>query len=436
MARRSFIHRAETFGYDTDTPWAHDALRLLVSVPRAYQPLVDAWEKRHPGTKRSLARLVDMGFVEYQPGVIVDTRTAELATSESPKVSRFRLTARGRRLYGEVVEDLRVLEDVFPRLTEANVKDLARLLSAFNLEGSHAKYGLSLLAAAEMTTMPERTARWWVERLRKSGHIRRLPFRLADVREVVPAHWRITRVACRQLSDVLHAFHPAPETVVKAWRLSRRRFLDDIDPARVGITGATDFDHDVEAQRILADLLRSGRSISDAMFVIEPRLSLPADTDATPWAFDPDGRDTIFYQPDAELRELRDGKVFRTIVEYERYQSRRDAWSHIERMLGYLHTTALPFESATLRFVLDGESRVRSYVDLIEGFAAYSIDHPEAMPPNRVLLMVSSAGRLAEAADPLSESAWFRIPLAVPAEAGTPRLHDVNDSPYDAYVLR
>jgi hypothetical protein len=435
MASRDFRHRAETFGFDTPSPWSFHALRLLLSTPRLYAPLVDAWELHHPGTKQALARMVKAGFVAHQAPVIIDTRTGDLARQEGQRLERYRLSAKGRRLYDALSDDLRVLEDTFSNLTELNTKDVARLLSAFYLEGSHAKLGMSAPAAISMTNLPARTGRWWVTRLQKTGHLTRLPNRLADTREVVPAHWRATRLLCRQLRDVLEAFHPAPDTVARAWRLNRTRFLSDVDPARIGISGATDFDHDVEAQRVLADLLRSPAARIDGQFVLEPRLALPVDTSSDPWSFRAGSEDTVFYQPDAELREVRDGRVWRTVVEYERYQSRRDAWSHIERMLGYLSTSALPFESAVLRFVLDGEPRMRSYVKLIEGFAAYALQSPEAMPANRVILMVSSSARLAAAADPLDDFAWFRIPIATPAEAGVPRLHPVKDSPYDEFVL-
>lgn len=436
MPRRSFRHRAETFGYDTSQPWAHDALRLLLCVPRLYQPLLDAWEDRHPGTAKALDRLVDAGFVEFQDGVVVDTRTAELADYPSAPVARYRTTAKGRRLYADVVDDIRVLEDEFSNLTEANVKDLARLLSAFDLDGSHARYGLSVPAATDLTTMAPRTARWWVNRLVDTGHLRQLDFKLADTREVIPAHWRPTRMLARQLQDVLEEFHPAPEALRVQWRLGRARFLDDIDPSRIGISGATDFDHDVEAQQLLGRVLVSPAAATDGTFVVEPRLQLPADKSTRPWSFTPGGRKRVFYQPDAELREVRDGRLWRTVIEYERYQSRRDAWSHIERFVGWMAVTALPFERAVLRFVLDGEPRVRSYVTLIEGFAAYSLDAPEAMPGNDLVLMVSSTDRLQRARDPLADDVWFRIPLATPGAPGVPRLHPPKDSPYDSYVLR
>jgi hypothetical protein len=434
-SRRAFTHRSETFGFDTAHPWAYPAVRLLMVTPRAYQPLVDAWERRYPGTRKALSRLVDLGFVDHQPRLVINTRTGAVADREAPAVDRFRLSARGRRLKADVDDDLRALEDHFTNLTEANVKNVARLLAAFDLDGSHAKYGRSAASAVAETRFSDRSGRWWVRRLCATGHLTELDFRLADTREVVPAHWRTTRRLCRQLREVLEVFSDEAAATSAAWRLGRTRFLDDLDPARVGVSGATDFDHDVDTQRVLADLLRSPAALTDHRFVVEPRLQAAADTASAPWTFTPSGADTVFYQPDAELLERRGGHIWRTVVEYERYQTRRDAWSHIERLLGDLATRSLPFESAVLRFALDGESRVRSYVKLIEGFAAYSLDHPQVMPPNRVLLMVSSAQRLARAADPLADAVWYRIPVATPAVVGLPRLHPPKRSPYDDYVL-
>lgn len=438
MARRSFAHRAETFGLDTPTPWAMSALRLLFHVPRAYQPLVDAWEERYPGTKKALERLVAMGFVGHQGPIIIDTRTAELAERAGRRVARFRTTAKGHRLVLAVSEDIRILEDTFSHLTEANVKGLAKLLKALDLEDTHAKYGLSLVHAVGLSGLPTRTGRWWVERLVEGGYVRELAERYADTREVVPAHWRVTRLLTRQLSDVLEAFPDAPASLRVEFRLSRSRFLDDIDPQRVGISGATDFDHDIACQRVLAALLRSPRCASEGIFTVEPRLTLPMNQHHTPWRFDPQGKERLFYQPDAEMRE-RDpgGQPRRSVIEYERYQTRRDAWSHIERFLGYLATRTLPFEGAVLRFVVDSESRVRSYVTLIEAFCDYALDHPELLPGNQVFLAVSSVDRVLSEPDPLDPKAWYRI--SVPrgsAGAGVPVLHPEDASPYEEYFAR
>jgi hypothetical protein len=133
-----------------------------------------------------------------------------------------------------------------------------------------------------------------------SGYIVSLPAKIADVREVVPAHWRVTRNLCRQLSDVLDEY--GPSHLRTELRLSRTKFLTDIDPARIGITGATDYDHDVETQRVVAAILRSGAWAGSGVFSMEPRIVLPVDQSSIPWGFDLHGGGTSFYQPDAELR--------------------------------------------------------------------------------------------------------------------------------------
>lgn len=437
-AHTDFARRAETFGFDRGRPWALPALRLLASVPRAYTPLVAAWDRRHPGVRRALSRLGDLGFAAYQPPVIVDTRTAAVAGAESRRVRRWRTTAKGSRLAGEAGEDLRVLEDRFPRLTPANVKGVAALIAAYDLDGSHARHGLSMAHATQLSGLAPRTARWWTRHLAAQGYLRELDARQADVRAVVPAHWRLTRALCKQLLGVIDAFDAAPDSLASELRLRRDRFLGDIDPTRVGISGATDYDHDVEAQRILAAMLSSSRCAAEGVFSVEPRLVLPADTDAQPWAFVEGGGDWIPYQPDAELRERdADGSVVRSVVEYERFQSRRDAWGHIERFLGHLATRSLPFEPAVLRFVVDSESRVRSYVELIEAFGDHALDSPELLPANPTSLAVSSVERVLAAADPLDARAWFRIQLPTGGDSpGRPVLHPAGDSPYDEYFAR
>jgi len=53
MSSSNFFHRSETFGFDKGESWASDALRLLYSVPRAYQPLIESWNLRNPGTLKA-----------------------------------------------------------------------------------------------------------------------------------------------------------------------------------------------------------------------------------------------------------------------------------------------------------------------------------------------------------------------------------------------
>lgn len=438
MSRRSFSHRTETFGFDTKNPWGLDALRLLFAVPRAYQPLVEAWDLRHPGTMKALNKLVQMGFVEQQPPIVIDTRTGELATRISSPLPRYRTTSKGHRFAQAVHTDIRVLHDNYPRLTKASSSKVAALLMAFDLDGSHSRYGLSSPHAVSLSGLPERSTRWWIKKFLDDGYLRDLPLRVPDVREVVPAHWRPTRLLARQLSDVLDEYNETSAGALKAeFRLSRSRYLGAVDPARVGISGATDFDHDVECQRILAALLKSPRCNHQTIFNVEPRLVLETDTAKIPWVFTRKGAEAVFYQPDAELRETDEGAVLWSVVEYERFQSRRDAWSHIERFLGWLHLRALPFEGAVLRFVVDSEARVRSYVELIEAFADHVLDHPENLPANKVTLAVSSVDRVLAATDPLDPRAWFRIQLpTTDVLERNPVLHDVKHSPYDDYFGR
>lgn len=438
MDRRPFAARIETFGLDTRKPWALSALRLLFNVPRAYAPLVRAWDGRHPGTRRALDRLEALGFVAHQGPLIVDTRSGRSAAQSSRRVARYRCTGRGSRLVGQVMEDSRVLEDHFPRAAGANAEGITRLLRAFDLQDSHAKFGMSVGHATSLSGLPASNVKWWVRRLTEDGYLRELPDKLADVREVIPEHWRATRALVRQLNEVIDAFDSAPASLKVEFRLGRSRFLRDIDPARVGISGATDYDHDIECQQILAALLRSPRCASGSIFSVEPRFMLDIDTTCRPWSFAPGSPGTLPYQPDAELRERDSEGVRRSVLEYERFQSRRDAWNHIERFLGHLSQAALPFEAAVLRFVVDSAPRERSYVQLIEAFCDYALDHPERLPPNPVTLAVSSTPRVLAATDPLDARAWFRISLPTGGSDTdrVPVLHPADASPYDEYFAR
>lgn len=433
--RATFTLRTETFGLDVGDCWAEGAFRLLFNVPRSFQPLVEAWEHHHPGTIAALNRLVDRGLVAWQGPVIVDTRTGALAERSSRRLHRYRTTARGRRLLEAAAVDLRDVESAFPKTSPENMNSVLRLLAAADLDGSHARWGLSGPHLIELSGLAERSGRWWIHRLVEAGLLRRLPHRVADIREVVPAHWRVTRPLCRQLSDVLTAFG-GPTHWRAEFRLGRERFLTDIEPARLGISGATDYDHDVEAQRILAALLRSPRCASDGRMVVEPRWFLPLSKSTNPPSFTPDGPHTLFYRPDAELVERDDRGLRRCVVEYERYQSRRDGWNHIERFLGWCHTRLLPVETAVLRFVVDSPARVRSYVELIEAFADWGLDHPEALPANALTLAVASSEMVQSAADPLDPRVWHRIALPSGDIGSTPVIHDRRRSPYEEYFTR
>lgn len=440
MTTRRFAHRAETFGLDTPEPWALDALRLLFRVPRVFEPLALAWDERNPGILKALERLVADGFVQFQPAVILNARTGETAPRLGRPVARYRTTASGRRLARASREDVRVLQDVFPRLTDANAVAVVDLLWQFDVDDLHARVGVSAPAAVDRTSLAERTGRWWVRELATKGFLKELDVRLADQRELVPAHWRVTKELCRQMRAVLEAF-PDPHGPLKLeFRLSRTRFLSDIDPARIGIDGATDFDHDVAAQRVLARMLQSPATMMESSFSVEPRWMLTADATSRPWAFKEDGDELVPYQPDASFSE-RTTATRRNVVEYERYQSRRDAWSHIERFLGFLALRTYSFEPAVLRFVVDTEARLRSYVELIEAFADYVVEHPERLPGNSVILAATTTDRLLVPGDCMDDRRWHRISLPNASDGvlpfgGSCVLHDPASSPYDRYFGR
>ena len=331
-----------------------------------------------------------------------------------------------------------MLEDRFPQLSLDNIEGVVRLLDALDLADSHARYGLSSAHALSISGLAERTGRWWIQRLYSQGYLRKLPEKLADAREVVPEHWRVTRALLRHVQAVLDAY---PESgwshLTSELRLGRSKFLPDINPARIGISGATDYDHDVTCQRVLSAMVRSPRFAPGGVFIVEPRVNLHLDDSSSPWGFDEVGQARAAYLPDAELRERQPDApiVVRSVLEYERYQSRRDAWSHVQRFLGYLHTRTLPYEPAVLRFVVDSPPRRRAYIELIEAFADYVLDKPHEVPGNKVTLAVSDVDSVLAAPDPLDDRAWARIVLSR-GEDGLvrrPVLHPPQASPYDDY---
>lgn len=429
-----FRRRAETFGLDTDEPWALWALRLLFAVPRAYEPLVEAADRAHPGVRAALDRMVADNWISYQGPVVVDLRTGKPAAGETRKVARYVLTGSGRRLLNDAFDDPYVLSERWPAVKPESYDTILGLLGAFNLDHSHARYGLSVNHAAGIAKVPPRTARWWVARLLTDKLVRELPERHADVREVVPPHWRLKRDVCRQVGNVLAAF-PAPWGALRAeWPLTKTRFLRDIDPARIGVSGATDYDHDITAQRVVAVMLGSSRVSHTGVLEVEPKFTLTADTSVSPAVFGADYAGLVFYQPDALLvADDEQGRPRRVVIEYERYQSRRDAWAHIERFAAWASATLYGFESAMLCFVVDTEARLRSYVALIEAFADWADENPQIVPTSQLTLAVSSVDRVAAAVDPLDDRAWFRVPVG-PGTGERIVLHEpAHNSVYDAY---
>ena len=89
-------------------------------------------------------------------------------------------------------------------------------------------------------------------------------------------------------------------------------------------------------------------------------------------------------------------------------------------------------------FVVDGDQRRRTYVELIEAFVDHLIENPQLSCVNPITLAVSSMERVAAASDPLNMTFWNRIvvpptPLSLAVQ---PVLHDPKESPYDLYFSR
>ena len=60
---------------------------------------------------------------------------------------------------------------------------------------------MSVDHALSLSGIEVRLGRWWIKRFVDRGWLVELPNKLADVREVVPEHWRVTRRLMRQLRD-------------------------------------------------------------------------------------------------------------------------------------------------------------------------------------------------------------------------------------------
>lgn len=437
MSASKFERRREDFGFSTAEPWSLNALRLLYHSPRVFRPLAEAWEQMHPGTLSGLERLTELGFVAYQGPVVVDTRTQDQTDTATRAVDRFRLTASGHRLLKAALLDPSELRVRFPRITDPNIHGVIEMLSEFAVDSTRARDGRSLVHFATTGPLPRRTAYFWGEKLVAAGYLRQLPNRAPDARDAIPGHWRVTRALSTQLKTVFSEF-TKNGPLVKEFRLGRTRYLDDIELTRVSVGGGTDFDHDVVAQALLAEMLGSPQLEPGLGVKLEPHFKVGIDNKQMPWVFNKGTSDVVFYQPDA-LFYTQSNTYGREVcaLEYERLQSRRKAWSHIERFIGHLVTHSLPIfdPGARLLFVVDTERREKSYVELIEAFGDWAERNPDLMPAHKLTLSVSSRVRLDDAKDPLSRSAWFNVDYqTIPQGPGTNCvLHSADHSPYLEY---
>lgn len=422
----------DTLGLHTANPWVLPAIRLLFANPRTYEPLVDAWHELHPNTKPAIARLHAHRFALYQPEIIVNTITGDLAYRPSRAVPRYVATKKGRLFVSACLQDAAVFTDRYPRTAPANVTGAVALLNTLALRGTHRNVGLSLQHSATGNPLVYATARWWFTQWLADGYIKLLPFKLGDIRPVVPGHWRMSTAGAAHLTRLCRAI-PAWEDLPHELGLSTFRQIAPIDALRVSNTGSTDYDHDIGFQRVLAALLSSPTFVTDAMWRAERVIRLPVNMATDPWTFAHEGNGAVSYQPDGMYTErMPDGKLRAAVLEYERSQTRREAWGHVERFLGYVHTTVPHTQPVVLRFVVDSRTRENTYVSLADAFTDYLRRNPQRAPRNIVTLAVSSKDRLLSAADPLADTQWSRVTWTGKG-AGAPTVHHADHSPYDEY---
>ena len=413
-----------------------NVLRLLYSAPRVYKPLLNAWATKHPETSNIIKAMVEMGLVDRQDRIVADTLQRKTTYKSTRSVTRYVLTSKGKRLLKNTKEDTRTLSKNFKKITKAQENKLIKLLEVLSESNTKSINGLSIPYMISKTDMAPRSLRWWVVKLKNDGYITTKPHKQADIREVIPMHYRPTKNLSKKVKDLIND-GILPVTLIHELKLNRTRYLSDINPSRLGLSGATDYDHDIQTQKILAKMLLSPKSAANGIFVIEPRLTLNVNKNKIPHAFNNESRDSIFYQPDAETREVHNGNPVRVAVEYERFQSRKDAWSHVERFLGWLHLKAQPQEQAILRFVVENDKRLTAYVNLIEAFVDSCLDNPQRVPLNDITLSVTTVDRVLTSTDPLSDLNWHRIKLPQSAETlREPVIHDEKSSPYHDYFAR
>lgn len=440
VARLTFQQKRETFGFDTNSPWALNAFHLLFNVPRAFSPLVDVWDTYNPGTKKALTKLVNGGWVYNQPSIIINKVTNKQAKGTTKKSTFYQLTPAGKRALEAESAGLNALRHEFPRMSLDNLEGVQRLLLRFILPGEES-LKLPAKVLIRGSGLAGRTGRWWIKSLNDLGWIS-VAGRFPEAEEVVPEHWRVSRKLCTHLKTLFKAYPETSQGLTSLFRLNRTSFLKDIPLSVITKSGGSlsDYQHDINTQKILSLMLRSKRALPNSVVNIEPKVFLPSvyNRKGGYYQFTPKGAGKIFYQPDAELREVGAGnRIFRSMVEYERQQSRKDGWKHIERFIAYLHLNSTPWEGGILRFVMDSPRRANVYVELITAYADYCLTYPERVPNIPVVLAVSCIQWLEESSDALRDGKWLSVVLpadsSIDANKREAVLHMGKNSPYFDY---
>lgn len=445
-ALKEFKAASETFGCEGADPWAAEALHLLYSAPRIYEHLLEAWDSRYPGAKKAVYRLMDLGFVTRQDPISPNGSASDSKRS----MVRYVATAAGRELSSEQQTDPRTLSITFPKMAPATEQPLETLLGKLCELSVPGKDGMSVSHMAQVSGLSYAVAYSWASRLEKKKFARRAPAKKKDKDPSIPAHYRPTRSLTKQAARLSEVFPDKAHILAPAAR--RMSFLKDIPTSAARNLG--DWSHDVAAQEVVADMLKS-QSMSPlahgAPLLIEPVINLATsavESDSSDYRIilpepfssavhnDPQRR---VYQPDAVFSATFDTPVqSRCVLEYERQRHRADGWLHVEKFMGYMAAYTFPGTPGALLFVVDTPKREKSYVAMCEAFADSMAENPTRLPSNRITLAVSTAERLKAPGNPLLPSRWATIQMMMPSPSDRAQrciLHKDGRIPMSRYDL-
>jgi hypothetical protein len=168
--------------------------------------------------------------------------------------------------------------------------------------------------------------------------------------------------------------------------------------------------------------------------IVEPKFKIKVNKNLNAYISSKDGNNILYYQPDALFFEYIDNTRFFSILEFERYQNRKDGWIHIEKLLCFAHQNLLPFEGIILRFVVGSEKRLNSYLDLLEAFAHYISINTDKIPNNKIIFSLATTERIYYANDALDDNNWYRINIIGSDNAvKNIAIHEQSSSPYSNY---
>lgn len=439
MSTSKFLSKSQIFDLDkTDSAYI-PVLKVLFNTPRLYEELYTALSQKIPNFKKVTAKLIEQGFVDKQDPIIVNTITGVETNRVSKPVHRYLLTRFGRKKLTHYLEDPEFFSGDFKKVDIKQRSKVIELLSLLDLQPPHSRYGLSVNHIKALINLNPRTLRWWLDILIEKEMIHLLDDKYGDTRVLIPSHMRVNKNLARQLETVVETLGGERNLVLlKSLRSKRSKYLADIKVARVGINGATDYEHDIDTQRILAKFVLSDSFAMSNLFEIEPRVALKAEkNNSGDYVFTDSGSSVIFYQPDALFKEKNmNGSFAYSFLEYERFQTRRDGWDHIEKFVGFMYQKTLPFETGVLRFVVDGKNRERVYVKLIEAFTDSVLDNPSLLPSNPLSIQVTTIESVLKSKNPLVDGIWHSIDLpTAQSKIQEPKLHS-GTNPYSDYFAR